>query len=279
MFLTIVWLLVAIAGSLATYFGCGMMNTWWLFFVPILLVPAYYLAQNGLWIVSLWVGSLFIDKKKIAEKPNRAVMWIATETTYTTLHLLGGFVKVTGREKLPKDGPVIFVSNHLSDFDQFAIIGSFGHYPMIWISKPENFDFPIAGPWLAKAGYLPIDRENPFSGVRTIRKAAEIAKAGYASIGVAPEGTRSKDHQLHEFHAGSFRVATLSGRPLVVLCLQNTCDISHNLFRRFTHIKLDVLKVYPFSEIKDRNTVELSDEVHALIAEHLEKSQGKEEKK
>ena len=40
-----------------------------------------------------------------------------------------------------------------------------------------------------------------------------------------PEGTRSKDGEVHEFHAGSFKVATKSGCPVIPVAVNGTRDI------------------------------------------------------
>jgi 1-acyl-sn-glycerol-3-phosphate acyltransferase len=112
---------------------------------------------------------------------------------------MGAHIKVTGKEKLKgRKGPFVIINNHLSDFDQFVVISRFRGYPLICVSKPENFAIPVAGPWMAYAGYLAINREDAFEAVKTIKQAANIVSSGQASIGISPEGTRSKDHQIHE---------------------------------------------------------------------------------
>jgi len=269
MVLGLIWLVLSLGLSGLIYYFSGLYQVWYYFFVPIVSVPLLYLLLFGLYVLVVWLASLFMDKTKINEKPDHFALWLIRQTCIQILFLFGVRVHVSGKEKLPSSGNVVIVSNHLSDFDQFCILMAFPEFPMIWVSKPENFDIPIAGGWIARAGYLPINREDPIEGVRTIRKAAAIAEKGLASVGISPEGTRSRDHHLHDFKPGAFRVATLSKRPLVTVALQNTWKIPHNLFRRITNVYLDVLEVDDYEKIKDENTVALAERIHNLIAEKL----------
>ena len=45
------------------------------------------------------------------------------------------------------------------------------------------------------------------------------------SLLIFPEGTRSRDGKIHEFKAGSFKLAIKSGVPIVPLTIMGTSDI------------------------------------------------------
>lgn len=269
MVLGLIWLVMSLGLSGVLYYFTGLYQTWYFFFVPIISIPVFYLLLFGLYVLIVWIASFFMDKRKINEKPDAVALWLIRQTCVQLLFLFGVRVHITGKDKLPSSGNVVIVCNHLSDFDQFCILYAFPHFPMIWVSKPENFDIPIAGGWIARAGYLPINREDPIEGVRTIRKAAAVAANGLASVGISPEGTRSRDHHLHDFKPGAFRVATLSKRPLVSVAIRDTWKIPHNIFRRVSHVYLDIVEVDYYEKIADENTVALSERIHDLIAKKL----------
>ena len=91
----------------------------------------------------------------------------------------------SGAERLPRRGPVLFVSNHLGPTDQFAIVMRLPHEVRI-LAKAEVFEWPVIG-WLARRGEaIPIrrgavDRE----AMRTLR---DLLLRGAAAL-VFPEGT------------------------------------------------------------------------------------------
>lgn len=141
----------------------------------------------------------------------------------TVEKLTGSKVTVKGLENIPKDRPVVYISNHQSIYD---IVVTYSRIPGLcgFIAKKSLLEIPILG-WLMKRLYsLGIDRENLKDGLKVILKAIDEAKNGI-SICIYPEGTRSKDGEVHEFHAGSFKVATKSGCPVIPVAVNGTRGI------------------------------------------------------
>lgn len=137
--------------------------------------------------------------------------------------LSGSKVTVKGLENIPKDRPAVYISNHQSIYD---IVVTYSRIPGFcgFIAKKSLLQIPILG-WLMKRLYsLGIDRSNLKDGLKVILKAIDEAKNGI-SICIYPEGTRSKDGEVHEFHAGSFKVATKSGCPVIPVAVNGTRDI------------------------------------------------------
>jgi 1-acyl-sn-glycerol-3-phosphate acyltransferase len=271
MILSIIWLILSLGAAASTYYFLGLYQQWYWIFVPILMVPLGYLVCFGLHCAYMWFTGLFNLKRKVADHASRYVYWEFEETTWQALFLMGARIKVTGKELLKgRKGPFVIINNHLSDFDQFVIISRFRGYPLICVSKPENFNIPVAGPWMGYGGYLAINRDDAFEAVKTIRRASQIVGSKQASIGISPEGTRSKDHQIHEFKPGAFKVATWGKQPLVVCCLHDTWKIPHNFKRlRPTKINLDILEVIEPETFQKEDTVTLANHCHDLIAARL----------
>ncbi|HEX5156853.1 MAG TPA: lysophospholipid acyltransferase family protein [Ktedonobacterales bacterium] len=94
-------------------------------------------------------------------------------------------LEVRGIERVPRDGPLLFVSNHLGNTDQFAIAVRLPHAVRI-LAKAELFEWPILG-WLARRGdAIPIRRgEADREALRTVR---DVLQRG-AWVLVFPEGT------------------------------------------------------------------------------------------
>src|SRR3972149_7674856 len=165
----------------------------------------------------LVVLSLFIDRT------GRLVHSIGALWCRVIRALSGVRVLVVGAENLPRDRPVIIVSNHQGAFD-IPVLQC--HIPMQfrWVAKKSLFKIPIVGWSMGLAGYIGIERERASSAYKSIEAAAERIKNG-TSVLIFPEGTRSNTGELLPFKRGGFLLATKSGVTVVPVSIQGTADI------------------------------------------------------
>ena len=137
------------------------------------------------------------------------------------LNLLTSGVKlqIRGLENIIKDKSQIFMSNHQSIYDIFALITLPLHF--IWIAKKELFRVPVLGWAMALAGCLSIDRFNPRNTLGGMDYVHTKIQKG-ASIIIFPEGTRSYDGMLQPFKKGGFTLAMRAKIPIVPITLIGT---------------------------------------------------------
>ena len=67
-----------------------------------------------------------------------------------SLALAGARVCIRGAENLP-DGPVIFMSNHQSNFDILSLLATMPRQ-INWIAKKELFEIPVFGSSMRRGG-------------------------------------------------------------------------------------------------------------------------------
>ena len=115
---------------------------------------------------------------------------------------------------------------------------------------------------------MDIDRENPRKAIVTINRAAELLKSQEVSIGVYPEGRRSKTAELLPFHNGVFKIAQKADADIAVISLVGTQKIHKNFPWRRTDIYVDVLDVIPAEQIKGVKTDVIGGRVEALLREN-----------
>ncbi len=97
-------------------------------------------------------------------------------------------LEVSGQENIPKDIPVVVVSNHRSYWDP-PIMSIATRKPICYIAKKELFEHSQLALLIKLLGAVSIDRQKPsLSSIKQIKKAI---KAGW-SLGIFIEGTRSK---------------------------------------------------------------------------------------
>lgn len=214
--------------------------------------------------------ALTIDPKK--EYPEHSRFYRRMLNICTAVGLWGAKVRIhiQGAEKLPEDTKrILFVSNHRSNFDPIVTWMALKKYDMAFVSKPENFRIPIFGRVIRRCCFLPIDREDPRKAMETIFRAANLLEGGQVSVGIYPEGTRSKDCTLLPFHNGVFKIAQRSQASVAVLTVTGTENIHKNWLIRRTDVYIRVAEVIPPEAVAAARTGELGEKVRQIMEEDL----------
>lgn len=133
--------------------------------------------------------------------------------------------KIVGRKNVPKTGPVILASNHLSFIDS-VVITLFAPRPVSFLAKDSYFTGKGAKGFLSRTffrgiGAIPVTR-----GVGQAAQEALDAGLGLLHEGEAfaiyPEGTRSHDGRLYRGKTGVAWLALNAGVPVVPVALKGT---------------------------------------------------------
>jgi len=108
------------------------------------------------------------------------------------------------------------------------------------------------------------------------KKVADLLNNG-VSIAAFPEGTRSADGSLGQFHGSIFRVALQTGYPVVPLCITGNEKIPARgtLLLRPGTIKIHKLSPITYDEYRGFTPYKLKNMVRRLIADEIEVMEGK----
>ena len=226
-------------------------------------------AAVALILLVLALSALLVDPRKEYTKNSPYYRTLLDISTMVGIKLLRIHVTINGREKLPQNTRFLLVSNHRSNFDPIVTWYALREQKIAFVSKPENFQIPVFGRIIHKCCFLPIDRENPRKAIVTINRAAKLLKKQEVSIGVYPEGTRSKTCELLPFHNGVFKIAQKADVPIVVLSITGTEKIAKATPFRRTDVYLDVLEV--FSNIKETKTELIGTAARRLMETNIER--------
>ncbi len=132
-------------------------------------------------------------------------------------------VKVKGLEYLAKKAPFIYMANHQSAYDIFALLSCLP-VQFRWIAKKELFAIPVLGWGMRAANYISIDRSGRRKALESIERAANKIKGG-VSVVIFPEGTRSRDGSIQPFKRGGFTLALKSGVPIIPIAIKGSSDV------------------------------------------------------
>lgn len=145
-------------------------------------------------------------------------MW-ARNWSWLILKTSGVRVRVEGLDNVPHE-TAIYCVNHQSAMDIPVL---FVHLPVQFrfLAKRPLFNLPFLGWHLSRSGHIPVDRGQPRKAFRSFDQAAERIRSGVPVV-LFPEGTRSRDGELHAFKGGSFYLALEAGVPIVPITLNGT---------------------------------------------------------
>ncbi|MBQ4036668.1 MAG: 1-acyl-sn-glycerol-3-phosphate acyltransferase [Clostridia bacterium] len=234
--------------------------------IPVILVGSFA-ALTALGVIFLFIASLFCYTKKPIEKDNAFCRLLGYHTMDCIIAACNAYPHGEGLEKVP-DEPFVLVCNHQSQLDPMVAFVLLKGRQLGFISKKENMRIPIVGPISQKIGFLPLDRDNPLRAMRTIHFGAKMIKEMGFSMGIYPEGTRSRSGELLEFKTGAFVMAKRAGVPLVVSAISGTKDATRR-YPRPTHVNFRVLEVIPAEDVKAMTAEELAEKSREIIAAAL----------
>jgi 1-acyl-sn-glycerol-3-phosphate acyltransferase len=157
-------------------------------------------------------------------RPHYRVSWLFLNLIEK---LLFGF-RVRGRHAVPRTGPVIIASNHISYCDP-PVVGSGVPREVYFLAKEELFRNPAFGWLISKYNAIPLKRS--IGDIGAVRKALSLLKQGKAVL-MFPEGTRSLTGKLLKPKAGVGMIASLAAVPVVPAYVTGTNRLGDALLRR-----------------------------------------------
>ncbi|MEZ0392826.1 MAG: lysophospholipid acyltransferase family protein [Pseudobdellovibrionaceae bacterium] len=178
-------------------------------FLRSLLASAFFLVFTFLWSGLAILESWFVQNRDFES-------WIMGAWGKLGLQVFGVRLEVKGLENIP-EGAGLFVFNHASFFDIFAMLAAYRHFR--FGAKIELFKIPIFGKAMRVFGILPIARSKKEEVFRVYQEAQERAKRG-EKFALSPEGKRNHRESLLPFKAGPFVFAINAGMPVVPVVIR-----------------------------------------------------------
>ena len=127
-------------------------------------------------------------------------------------------IKVTGREHVNPKQSYVFVANHQSFLDVFAVYGWLPNN-FKWLMKKEIRKVPFVGTACKVAGHIFVDRSNPRAALQSMEHIKGELVDGISTV-IFPEGTRTKTGEMGRFKQGAFKIAMDLNLPVVPLSLK-----------------------------------------------------------
>ena len=143
--------------------------------------------------------------------------WLITQFVRRILRTLAwsNFVRVTviRRDRVPRSGPVIVASNHISMLDAVFLWGALRRRA-IAIAMAELWSWPVVGWLVRRLGHIPVVRRDSTSGHSALAQAEQILRYGGVLI-IYPEGRLVAAGDTEPYKPGVAKLALASGVPII----------------------------------------------------------------
>lgn len=199
--------------------------------------------------------------------------WLLKSASRFINFFLGIRIKVYGLENVPKDGNLTIYANHKSNTDPFLIGANFPRL-IAFTPKISLYKIPIIANYMNYFNCLPIDRSDNRRTAQTMIKAIKHVENGLAML-IFPEAgilTRETDKIL-DIKGGAFKIGTKAKSDFLPVTIKNNHQIINNKwwkFWKFTKIEVHYHQVVKYDDVKELNTLELSDLVKEIINSKLD---------
>ena len=150
-------------------------------------------------------------------------------------------VEITGLENIPDHEPAIIMMNHISAIDPVLCMGAVTNRFVIPMTKVENMNNPVVGPFVRWWGAYSVNRGE--IDRKALTNSIELIKSGQRIL-IAPEGTRHPQG-LGEAKDGLAFVATKANAVIIPTAISGAISWSHDLFR-FKRTRINVNFGRPF---------------------------------
>ena len=200
------------------------------------------------------------DKKKFyfADTPQRRALVALVRSLFSLVMEMD----VKGLENFPREGPVVLAANHVTNFDVFPMQFAVPR-PIFFMGKAELFKNPLMDLVIRNLSGFPVNRGE--TDLWAMRHAAKVLAHGQ-TLGMFPEGKRSKGKGLKVAKTGSARLAIEAHCPILPMAIVGS-DQFFKRFPRRTRVKITLLT--PLLPAPGESPLTLTDRLMFKLAQGL----------
>lgn len=233
------------------------------------------LISSGLWMIG---GSFFTLSSGILAVclfilPREMTFRMARILFKILIRIMGIRLSVNGKEYIKKDQPYLIMGNHQSLFDVFVIPAAIP-ICFVGIEAAYHFSFPVWGYLIRKWGCIPIERENLTKAILSLDLARKTLTQGM-SIGVLPEGHRTRTGEMGPFKKGPFYLAKEAGADILPFGIRGLFEFNPkgSFVLNPGKVTVNIGRPVPYEAVKDLSVEELRNYSFNIISSLSQKKE------
>lgn len=190
---------------------------------------------------------------------------------------------ITGAEHLPRRGPAILASNHVSWTETVFMPAQLPRV-VHFLAKSDlmsgrSLRGRAVGALLRGIHLVPTDRGGGTASSGAVRAALSVLRDG-GVLGIYPEGTRSPDGRLYRGKTGAARIAIASGAPLIPVVVHGADEAMRGrrlMPRRRPRIIIELgAPIDPVAAVEGIDARQAPRELTDLLMRRLQEMSGRE---
>ena len=173
--------------------------------------------------LSKFIGQVFKSSNKATKGIYDSVAWAKSSyDIFKLIESVGGRFSITGLDNIKNcNGPLIFVSNHMSILETMI-------FPCIiapekdttFVVKENLITYPVFGPVMRSRDPIVVSRSNSREDlVKVLTKGQELLSKGM-SIVIFPQSTRNVQFKPEEFNSLAVKLAGKAGVPVIPIAIK-----------------------------------------------------------
>lgn len=221
------------------------------------LVSIVYYVIILAWSLVYFVFMLVVFALTVLFDRERVLLHIASRFWARSIFFLNPLwsLRVKGKNIDPSKAYVITV-NHQSMLD-IPLMYALPRLNFKWVSKQGVYKWPLFGVVLWLHGDITVDeRGSVRKALGFINKGVEHLDRG-TSVVIFPEGTRSRDGEIHNFKEGAFALAKEAGVPILPCVIDGGKSFIRGWRVQRNVFTIHILAPVPASVVEESSTREL----------------------
>jgi len=174
-------------------------------------------------------------------------------------------VKVEGNTNIDSSKTYLLMSNHVSLFD-VPLLKAYIPIYFKGVEAHHQFKWPFYGWLITRLEAIPIERNNIYASMRSIKKANKLLDKG-TSIAILPEGTRTLTGEMQPFKKMPFTLAKKAGVDIIPIGLSGLYKLKPKGSWHITPSTITINFGDPITseEVNDLSVEELRDKIYDSI--------------
>ena len=205
-------------------------------------------------------------------KGHKIVVDVMNRSLAYLLYILGTRIKFISKHPIPKNVPLIFVSNHQNMHDISPLSYFLRKYHPKFVSKIElGKGIPSVSYNITHGGSVLIDRKDPRQALAAIKEFGTYIEQNNYSAVIFPEGTRSKNGVPKQFSKNGLKMLTkfIPSAYIIPITINNCWKLNKNgMFPLELGVNI-TFEIHEAIEVKSMKFDELFQKVETQIKSNI----------
>ncbi len=169
--------------------------------------------------------TFIFDKSRLAKKGgfDDNIFAESAVDIINIIESIGGSVHISGLEEIrKKNGPFVYIANHMSMIDTFILPSiTLAFSEIAFVLKEDLLEYPFFGTILKSINHITVSRQNPRKDFKkVITEGSYLLENKRCSIIIFPQTTRSMDFDVSSFNSLGIKLAKRAKVPVIPVALK-----------------------------------------------------------